>query len=107
MLNLLNLVDYQLNTLHEALGIMVMQNVHVNTLIAAREECVAVLVGLNVPSDSSQDECARIDCFEVATRHLQNHRVRCGHDSHKLCTALDAPTALICLRLVARYLEFW
>ena len=105
MLDLLDLVDNQLDTLHESLGVMIMQYVHVDALITARKECIAVLVGLDAASYSCKYKCSGVDGFEVATRHLQNDRVDCGHNSDQLCAAFDASAALVGLRLIARHFK--
>lgn len=50
MLDLLDLIDDQVNALHETLRIMVMQDVHINTLISASEKRIAELVCLDAAS---------------------------------------------------------
>lgn len=105
MLDFLDLIDDQLNARHEALGIVIMHDIHIYTLVAAREECIAVLIGFNAASYSSKYQGARIDGFEVAARHLKNHRKGRRQDGHQFCATFDAAAALICLRFVSRYFE--
>ena len=50
MLDLFDLIDNQFNALHETLGIVVVQNVHIHTLIPACKERIAELVSLNAAS---------------------------------------------------------
>ena len=82
MLNFFDLVDNQLNAPHEPFRVMIVQNVHVHALIAASKERIPVLIGLDIASNSRQYQSSRIYGFKVATRHLQNYRVSCRHDSH-------------------------
>jgi hypothetical protein len=104
MLDLLDLVDNQLNALHETLRIMVVQNVHVHTLIAASKEGIAILIGLNAAPDSCQDKRSRIYGLKVATGHLQYDRIGCGHDCHQLCATFYTSAALICLWFISWHL---
>lgn len=106
MLNLFNLIDNQLDALHESLRVVVVQNVHIDTLIAACKECIAVLIGLDAASYRGKNQRSGVDSFEIAARHLQNDRVGCGHDSHELRATFDASAALVCLRLVSWYFKF-
>ena len=104
MLDFLDLVDNELDALHETLRFMVVEDVHVYTLIAASKECIVVLIGLNAAPDSCQYKCSRVNGFKVATGHLQYDRIGCGHNSHQLCATFNTSAALICLWFVSRHL---
>jgi hypothetical protein len=70
VLNLLNLGNNQFDALHEALGVMVVQDVHIDTLVAARKECVAVLISFDTAAYRCEHERSRVDCLKVASGHL-------------------------------------
>lgn len=107
MLNLLDLVYNQLNALHEALRIMVVQNVHIYTLITASKECFAVLIRLDIASDRCEYKGPRVNSLEVTAWHLQYHRVGRWHNSHQLCATLDTSAAFVCLWFIPWYLKFY
>lgn len=50
MLDLLDLINDQVNALHKAPRIVVVQDVHIDTLIPAREKCIAKLICLDTAS---------------------------------------------------------
>jgi hypothetical protein len=104
VLNFLDLVDNQLDALHETLRSMIVQDVHIHTLIAASKERITILIGLNAASDSCQYECSRVYGFKVTTGHLQYDRIGRGHNSHQLCTTFYTSAALICLWFVSWHL---
>lgn len=106
MLNLLDLRNNQLDAPHEAFGVMVMEDVHIHTLVAASKERLAVLISLDTASDRCKHESSRIDGLEVASWHLQNYRVDSWHDGHELRTTLDTSAALIRLGFISRHFEF-
>lgn len=105
MLDFLDLADNQLNALHETLRVVVVQDVHVHTLIAASKERITIPIGPNAASDSCQYECSRVYGFKVTTGHLQYDRIGCGHNSHQLCTTFYTSAALICLWFVSWHLK--
>lgn len=82
-----------------------MQDIHVNTLIAAGKESLLVLLGFDASSNTSQDESTRVDGFEVSSRHLQDKRVRCGHDSDQSGSALDTSASFVLFWFVRWHFE--
>ena len=107
MLNLLDLIYNQLNALHEAFWIMVVQNVHIYTLATASKECFAVSIRLDTASDCCEHKSSRVNGFKVTSWHLQYHRVGRWHNRHQLCATLDTSAALVCLWLISWYFEFY
>lgn len=70
VLNLLNLSHHQFNTIHEALRVMIMKDVHIHTLVPASKECVAVLISLDAASYGSKYERSRVNSLKIAPWHL-------------------------------------
>ena len=82
MLDFLDLIDKGLYTGHELRRCMIMKNVHVDSLITTGKESGLVIICRYASTNAGQDKSARIDRFEVASRHLQNNGVsgwHCGH----------------------------
>lgn len=50
MLDSFDLIDNQFDALHETLGIMVVQDIHIHALIPACKKCIAELVRLDAAS---------------------------------------------------------
>ena len=51
---------------------MVIQDVHVNPLSSASKEGFLILALVDAVSNAGNDQCARIDSFEITPRHLQD-----------------------------------
>lgn len=106
MLHLLDLSNNDLDALHEALRVVIVQYIHVYALITACKERITVPISLDTTSYGCKYECARIDGLEVASWHLQDDGICCWHNSHQLGATFDTSAALICLWLISWYFKF-
>lgn len=105
MFHLLDLRNDLLETPQEALGVVIVKDIQVNTLAAACKECLVVTFGLDASSDRSKYECSRVDGLQIPSRHLQYDRVGCGDDGNDLRASFYTSAPFIFLRLICGYLK--
>ena len=74
---------------------MVMDDVHVNSVVTAGKKCRLVLSSLHALSDSREDECSREDGLQVPSGHLQDQCKGSGDHCHEACTTFNTPTPLV------------
>lgn len=100
MLNTLDLGNYFLNIGQESIRVMVVQDVHIHSLVTASKECFAVLLGLDLTADSCKHQSSGVDSLKITSGHLQYNRV-CGWDyCDNLGTSLYASASLVLLWFV-------
>jgi hypothetical protein len=69
----LDLSDDQLNVRQEPFGIVVMQNIHIDPLIAAGKEGFAILFCFNASADRGNDQSSWIHSLQITAWHLQDY----------------------------------
>lgn len=105
MIDPLELYDDFLDVVHESIWVVIMYDVHVDALASTRKECFIVATSFDASPYSGQDKCSWVYSLQIPSRHLKDNRVGRRHDSHDLCTTLDASASLVFLWLVLRYFE--
>ena len=68
----LNLIHKACNARNEKRWIMIVNNVHIDSMIAAGKEGFLVLLSFNVFSDSRENECSGEDGLQIPSGHLQD-----------------------------------
>jgi hypothetical protein len=66
----LDLIDDHLNIVQKPARIVVMQDIHVDPLIATSKERIVVLLRLNTTADRCEDECTRKNGLQISPWHL-------------------------------------
>lgn len=69
----LELANEQLNTRHELIWHVVVQDVHVDSLVAACHERTLVFLVPDALANTCDDQCPGEDSFQVPSWHLQNN----------------------------------
>ena len=102
-----DLLNNLYNIGQEALWIMIMENVHIHTLVATGHKGLTILFCLDTPSNSCKYQGAWVDCLQVTTWHLKYNRICSWHDRHNLGSTLDTTASLVLLGFIQWHFELW
>ena len=100
MLNTLDLGNYLGNICQELFWVVIMQDIHIDTLVAAYDESLAILTCFDASANGRKDESSRVDGFEVSSWHLQYDSVGRGHNSDDAGSTFYTSASFILLWLV-------
>jgi hypothetical protein len=103
----LDLSDDQLYVCQEPFRVVIMQDIHIHSLIATGEESFAILFGFDASANRGNDQSSWIDGLQITSRHLQDYRVCRWHHCNDSGTSLDASASLILLWLVEGDFQLW
>ena len=95
MLSLLDLIDEKMNVGEKLLGIIIMQDIEIDSLAPAREKRLRIVMSLDASTNLCKYQGAGIYGFEVTTRHLQNQRGSRGADGDNPGSALNAAAPFV------------
>lgn len=94
MVDIVDLLQDLGNTREERRGVVVVQDIQIDTVRTRSAQRLAVLTAVDQVADHVEDHGARANRLEIAARHLEDERHSARHGRHNRAATLDTPPEL-------------